>query len=150
MEPINFFESVDFLEKPKCHKCGTDIVYGVTTTYKESKKAESIDMIRFINMLTIAAIDFPAYDSFVHTSHDWAAEIAINSKAFMALAKAMETDDKIMDKVIKLSIPQGSSLKVRKVRETNHERQKGKSRYYRRETKAQAYCPADALHRQTN
>lgn len=39
MEPINFFESVDFLEKPKCPKCGTELEYGINTTYKESKKA---------------------------------------------------------------------------------------------------------------
>lgn len=41
MEPINFFESVDYLEKPKCPNCGSDIEYGVTTKYDEKKEVHT-------------------------------------------------------------------------------------------------------------
>jgi predicted RNA-binding Zn-ribbon protein involved in translation (DUF1610 family) len=41
MDAINFFESVEYLEKPKCPKCGSDIDYGLTTTYKEKLKAHT-------------------------------------------------------------------------------------------------------------
>jgi ribosomal protein S27AE len=39
MEAINFFESIDFLEKQKCPNCGSDIDYGLTTTYSDKNKA---------------------------------------------------------------------------------------------------------------
>ncbi len=38
MEPIRFFDSVEYLE-PKCPKCECVIDYGITTEWDEKSKA---------------------------------------------------------------------------------------------------------------
>ncbi len=38
MEPINFFNSMAYLE-PKCPKCEHKIEYGITTEWNEKQKA---------------------------------------------------------------------------------------------------------------
>jgi phage FluMu protein Com len=38
MDPINFFNSMSYLE-PKCPKCEHKIEYGITTEWNEKKQA---------------------------------------------------------------------------------------------------------------